>query len=231
MNARVQGLLNHENWIGGLPPDVRAELISRCTTIDVPAGRELGRAGEPCPGIYQVVQGHLKLLGRQEDGRQVLITVYAAGNCFAETTIVARRAFNHTTQALTATQVRLLPAAQFWDLYNQHRAIADALCFKFASAIGRQLAGREQRAAHRLGKRIALMLENLCDHGGERYLDGSVLLPLPITQTDIAEHFDVTRQTVQREMSEMKEAGLLTRQGDLWLIHDRQRLAVWNGKL
>lgn len=227
MRERVQGLLNQEDWIGRLPPNVRDEMVSRCAIVDVAAGSELGRAGESCPGIYQVMSGYLKLLGRQEDGRQVLISIYCAGNCFAETTIVARRAFNHTTEALTDTRVRLLPAADFWQLYDRHREIADALCFKFASAIGRQLASREQRAAHRLGKRIALMIENLVDHCGERFLDGSVLIPLPITQTDIAEHFDVTRQSVQREMSEMKEAGIIARQGELWLVRNLGKLVAW----
>lgn len=227
MTERVQGLFGKENWIGSLPSSVRDEVIARCIEVEVAAGIELGRAGEACPGIYQVISGYLKLLGRQEDGRQVLITIYGEGNCFAETTIVARREFNHTTQAMVDTRVRLLPAADFWRLYERHREIADALCAKFASAIGRQLASREQRAANRLGRRIALMLQNLSEHRGERFLDGSVLLPVPITQTDIAEHFDVTRQSVQREMAEMKEAGVLGRQGELWLIRDPARLASW----
>jgi CRP-like cAMP-binding protein len=222
---RTVGLISRENWIGDLPPPVRDELVERCTVIDVAAGATLGRAGEPCPGLYQIVSGYLRLMGNQEDGRQVLITIYSAGNCFAETTVVARRAFNHTTVAMTDSRVRLLAAADFWALYQEHREIADALCHKFASAIGRQLANRELRASNRLGKRIALMLENLVAHCGEHYLDGSALIRLPITQTDIAEHFDVTRQSIQREMSALKDAGVISRQGELWLVRDKAKLS------
>lgn len=221
------GLITRENWIGKLPSTVRNEILGRCTMVDVAAGAELGRAGSPCPGLYQVVSGYLRLMGNQEDGRQVLITIYTAGNCFAEAPVVARRPFNHTTVAMTDTRARLLAASDFWELYEQHREIADALCHKFAAAIGRQLASRELRASNRLGKRIALILENLVEHCGEHYLDGSAVIRLPITQTDFAEHFDVTRQSIQREMSALKEAGVIARHGDLWLVRDCAKLAQY----
>src|SRR5688500_16546679 len=95
------GLLSSENWIGNLPELVQADIVARSTLLRAEVGQEFTSAGEMPRGMFQVVEGFLRLTGLQEGGGQTLITVYSAGNSFAETAVVARRPLNHTTQAMT----------------------------------------------------------------------------------------------------------------------------------
>ena len=220
----MHSLLNTEDWIGSLPPEVHSAMREQMQSITVGAGQAVARAGEPATAMYQVESGYLRLTGLQEDGRQVLITIYGPGACFAETALVAHRPLNHSTFGMTAASVRCLPAAAFWRLYQQHRSIADALCRKFANTVSRQLAAREARAADRLGKRIAMMFSGLAASCGERLPDASIRVILPITQTDIAEYFDVTRQSIQREMTRLKRTGQLAKVDGTWRIYDLARL-------
>lgn len=220
----MHSILNTENWIGSLPLDVQSLLQEQMQSLAVAAGETFTKAGEAATAMYQVESGYLRLIGLQEDGRQVLITIYGPGACFAETALVAQRPLNHSTVAMTAAHVRCLPAAAFWRLYQQHRSIPDELCRKFANTVSRQVAAREARAADRLGKRIATMFSGLASDCGKRSLDGSVRVSLPITQTDIAEYFDVTRQSIQREMTAMKHAGLVAKVDGAWQIYDLGRL-------
>lgn len=216
-------ILNVENWIATLPRDVQTAMGEQMLLVPLAAGDSLASAGDPTTAMFQVESGYLRLTGLQEDGRQVLFTIYGPGACFAETALVAQRPMNHSTTAMTEASVRRLPEAAFWHLYKAHPAIPDALCRKFASTIGRQLAARESRVADRLGRRVANMFAALVD-SGERLPDGSAITRLPLTQTDIAEFFDVTRQSIQREMTSLKSAGLLRKVGRVCRVPDVDRL-------
>lgn len=220
----MHNILNSEDWIGTLPEHVQAEMRDQMRVIAVAAGDSVATAGEPANAVYQVESGYLRLTGLQEDGRQVLFTIYGPGACFAETALVAHRPLNHSTTALTAASVRCLPAAAFWAVYQRHPAVADALCRKFANVISRQLAARESRVADRLGRRIATMFTGLAECCGDTLPDGSVKISLPITQMDIAEFFDVTRQSIQREMTSLKRAGLVAKVEGAWLLYDSKAL-------
>ena len=214
-----------ENWIGQLPPTVQAAILERMTPIDFAPGEEICRAGSPALRMHQVERGHVKLAGLHEDGRQSFIAIYVKGNCFSESAIVSRRDFHHTTLALTQTRIRVLTQSDFWDLYHRHPEIPDALCRKFAGTLSLQMAASEMRANHRLGKRIALMFENLAAHCAEIRTGDSATIALPFTQADIGDHFDVTRQSIQREITALKAMGILDKYLGRWVIRDLGKLA------
>jgi predicted transcriptional regulator len=60
------------------------------------------------------------------------------------------------------------------------------------------------------------MLVNIAEHCGEAMKEGGIRIPLPITQSDIADHLGATRQAVQREIGAMKRAGLLYKRDGRW---------------
>jgi CRP/FNR family cyclic AMP-dependent transcriptional regulator len=220
----VPGIINRENWIGALPGTVRLAVEARMTRFTVDPGMPVKRAGEAATRIFQVESGFLSLIGLHVDGRQALITIYASGNCFSETAMIARRMHNHTTIALTPAVMRQLDRDDFWELYHRHPEIPEALCRKFAEAISRQMASREQRATQRLGKRVAMMFDNLAEHAGSETSEGGVRIALPITQSDIADLFDVTRQSVHREVANLKQLKLVERHRGEWIVLDPVRL-------
>lgn len=223
MEDDAVGIIHNENWIAGLSDEVRTAIEARMTRVAIAAGGAVKRAGEAATRVFQVESGFLSLVGLHADGRQALITIYAPGNCFSETAVVSRRRHNHTTIALTPAVVRQLESDDFWELYHRHPEIPEALCRKFAGAISRQMASREQRATQRLGRRIAWMFTNLADHAGHPKGDGTAVA-LSLTQTNIADLFDVTRQSVHREISRLRELRLIDKQDGVWMVFDLDRL-------
>lgn len=218
------GIINRENWIGELPTPVRQAVEACMTRFLVEPGMPIKRAGEPATRVFQVESGFLSLIGLHVDGRQALITIYGAGNCFSETAMVARRPHNHTTIAMTNAVMRQLDQKDFWDLYHRHAEIPEALCRKFANTISRQMVSREQRATQKLGQRVAAMFVNLTEHAGERSDDGSVRITLPLTQSNIADLFDVTRQSVQREINQLRDWQIVEKRQKTWVVLQPDRL-------
>jgi CRP-like cAMP-binding protein len=212
----MSGVMQADNWVDHLPPPIRDSMLSRMTSIEFAKGAILKKTGDPPDGLLLVETGYIRLLGLQDDGRQTLIAIYQPGNSFGETPIVGRRSFSHTTVAMTPVRVRVLPQAAFWELFNQHPEIAAALCRKFDSNTGRALGHRELRLSRRLRSQIASMMVNIAEQCGEAMPDNSVRIPLPITQSDFAEHLGATRQAVQREIGAMKAARLLRKHEGQW---------------
>lgn len=225
LNVGMHGITSNENWIAELPPAVAAAIHGRMTTLSFAAGEPLKQAGESPSRMHQMESGYVKLVGLLEDGRQSIITIYSPGNCFSETAVIARRPYHHTTLAMTDCRVRVLAADDFWALYRRHPEIPETLCRKFANSISRQMASRDMRANHRLGKRIALLFESLAERCGEDRVGASCTISLPITQSDIGDHFDVTRQSVQREITALKTAGILDKHMGKWIIRDLGKLS------
>ncbi len=220
----MPGILHCDDWIGGLPNEVRGAIGARSRPTVLAAGQPLYDAGDEAQGVLRVRSGYLRLTGLQEDGRRVLITIYGPGACFAETAVVARRPLNHSVTAMTTASVDLLPARDFWELYDRFPAIPDALCRKFAETIGHQLAERESRATQRLGLRIASVFYDLARRCGTNDANGATGIALPLTQTDLAEFFDVTRQSIQREVTALKKTVGLTKTGGVWRVDDQAAL-------
>lgn len=218
------GIMSGEDWIGELPEHVRDAIMLRMVPQDVSAGTILKRAGDPPSAMYHVESGYLRLLGLHHGGQQVLILIYRKGNNFSESILVSHRSANHSTVALTDARVLRLARADFWDLYHRHPEIPEALCRKFANNISRQFVAREMRHTHRLRKLIALLFENLAEHCGVPVPGGEIEISIPLTQSDVAEHYDVTRQSVQREIGLLKTERILTKQQGIWRIADIVRL-------
>lgn len=214
----MTGFLSSENWIGELPARVRDAVEAKMITVDVPAGGTFKKSGQEPDGMFQVRHGYLRLMGLHSDGRQVLILIYRDGNTFGETAVVAKRPFNHTTVALIDTRIDKVPLDDFWELYRAHPEIPESLCRKFAHNISKGFVRRELRATLRLQGQIAKMFANIAEYCGEPTGDGWLGCSLPITQTDIAEHLEVTRQAVQREMSAMSDAGILQKREGRWYL-------------
>lgn len=77
---------------------------------------------------------------------------------------------------------------------------------------------RELRATNRLKAQIGSMLATVAEYCGEPEPDGRLSFGLPITQTDIAEHLEVTRQAVQREVAALKDGGLVEKRDARWYV-------------
>lgn len=217
-------VLTRENWIGAMRPEIRDEILSRMTTVEVPAGGIVAHAGEPGTRMFQIEAGYVRLSGLHVDGSEALLTIFIPGNCYAETAVISHRPYNHTSAALVDSRVRVLHETDFWDLYHSHAAIPEALCRKLASAITRQILSRESRATLKLGQRIAMMFHNFATDCASTVDGKAVTIGFPITQHDIATLFDVTRQSVQRELSELRSLGLIDKVAGAWIVYDPDRL-------
>lgn len=214
-----------ENWIEALGPTLAGKIRARMSLIEVRAGERLTTAGRSATRMFQVVEGYLRVNGVHQNGSAALIAIYRPGNCMGEGALIARRRHNHSAVALVDSRVSALPTRDFWDLYRRYPQIPEALCRKFVSLISRQMDMRAANATLSLGQRIAIMFDNFVNQCSGAARGDGVAIAFPFTQWDIAALFDVSRQSVHREISRLRALGILQKRGGVWVVVDRQKLS------
>jgi len=217
-------LVSRENWIAALPQSVREAIHAHMRPRSLKVNEELYGAGDPSLHVHQVVDGFVRTVGHHANGDQSLVMIYGRGNCFTETAVVAHRVCNHTTIAMTNAEVSLLPRDDFWRLYRAHPQIPESLCRKFALGLSRTIRNRELRVTRPLSTLVAMLFADLAETYPLHAVANSCEIAPPITQSDLAAHLGVTRQSIQREITALKDARLVEKTAGHWRVVDMARL-------
>ena len=213
----MSSIVTREDWIVALPADARDAVTAAMRLVHVPRGDHVTEAGRPATAIHRLRSGLVRLTGAYPDGREALITLYAPGAVFSETALVAGRPYAHTKTAVIDCEVEVLDHDAFAMLHARFPAIPEALSRKFARVIARQLETREAQDTRSLGERVARVFADLADAVGAQ--DGAgVRIEAPLSQAELGAHLGVTRQSIQKEVTELKRRGLLAKREGHWLV-------------
>lgn len=212
------------NWIEELSPEVQNELKARMKRLEVPAGRTVREAGDMGTSICQIEKGYVKLVADLPTGDQTLLAVYVPGNLFGETAVISERRLFHTTIAATDVVVQYLTKPDFAECYAAYPEIPEALCRKFAYMLSSSLTFREVKAQHPIGQQVAIVMLNLAECSSTARIGKSKEIDIPITIAEISAFLGVTRQTVQKEITRLKNAKVLAKTAGHWSVIDVEKL-------
>lgn len=212
------------NWIDDLPAPTRAAVRERFAYRDLQAGDIIKESGQVPDGMYQIQSGYIKLLADRPDGEQSLLLIYIRGNCFGESTLIARRPHHHTTIAATPVRIGFLKQEDFDALYRAHPAIPEALCRKFATALSSMIAYREKQHETTVAQRVALVLRNLAEMSETPQLGARRSIDVPLTIAELSSFLGLTRQTVQKEISALKRQNVIAKSQGSWTVQDMPQL-------
>jgi CRP/FNR family transcriptional regulator, cyclic AMP receptor protein len=219
---RIAGL---NNWISELAPHIREELRSRMHKRHIPAGQLIREAGDPGLSICQVDEGYIKLVADLPGGERALLAFYVPGNVFGETAVICGRSLFHTTIAATDVTLSALSKTEFDACYARFPEIPEALCRKFAYTVSSTIHFREVKAQHSIGAQVAIVMLNLAECSSTPYIGNSKEIDIPITIAELSAFLGVTRQTVQKEITKLKNARLVSKSLSRWKINDVGKLS------
>lgn len=213
-----------------LAPDER-QLLGRLGRIQtVPRGRTLVWEGEDAMLVANVIEGVLKLSTSTSDGREQIVgVVYPSdfiGRPFGERS-------QHGVTALVDSCVCLFPRAAFDRFAHAHPELEHRLLNRALDELDRArrwmlLLGRKS-AAERVASFLLELSNRLAETGCEQQgpLDS---FELPLDRQQIADVLGLTIETVSRQMSALRAAGIIELPGRRALrIRDRQHLIALAG--
>jgi len=210
--VRFPHLLNADILVG-LDVDFKKNFLNSCVAKLYPTPTVIFEQGEPAAGMVIVAHGYADVTFVGEDGHQTFLTRSKVGNTLGESETVAEEpcAASCVTSA-NATLLHCSPVSLFAALQNP------AFIKNIAKTFHRRLV-YDNWVKHiaqfgDVGQRLRGYLYVLSEHSNT----------IKETQSYLANMVGCSRQTINRELAGMREAGLITQSGSVITILNREVL-------
>lgn len=189
----------------GLDPE-RLEEVARYSTLRrVSRGTAVVQSGEKTDNVYFVLNGSLKVLVCDEDGREVILTILGQGEVFGEMGMLDASPRSATVTAVAATDLVVIAHADFRQIMSNNFDVCLSIMCNMATRL---------RAADRKIESLALMdvygrVARLLLDMAEPAEGGRSIVRKKISKQDIARMIGASREMVSRVMKDLQARGLL----------------------
>ena len=182
----------------------------------VPRHSTIVHVGDCIDALYVIVSGGVKVLNRDADGREVILTLLGAGECFGEMGLIDGEP--RSADVVTNENCELLVIAKT----DFKRALAENvdLCLNIMKSLVLRLreANRkiESLALMDVYGRVARLLIEMAEDVG-----GQSVVVRRISKQDIAKMIGASREMVSRVMKDLGQQGLIEEGPDGILLRER----------
>jgi CRP/FNR family cyclic AMP-dependent transcriptional regulator len=175
-----------------------------------PTGAMILTASQPGEIAYVVLDGTLKVSVLQSNGRELTLALLGPGEIVGELALADRAARSADVVALEPATLVWIDRNTFGQLRREIPLITENLLRLLARRL--RLANAQLQAVATLDVhgRVARQLLSLAEALGEEQPDGSVRIPLRITQSDLASLVAATRVRVNEVLVGFRQRKLLT---------------------
>jgi CRP/FNR family cyclic AMP-dependent transcriptional regulator len=177
-----------------------------------PAGHYIMSAEQPGEVIYLIREGTVKVLLTQDDGSEVILSFLGAGDTVGEMSLLDSAGRSASVLTLEPTQLLWMDRRDFYACMRD----MPLLDINLARLLARRLrmANARIRALSSLdvAGRVAYQLLTFAEQYG-RPEGAGVLIPLRITQGDLADLVGASRERVNRVMVDLKDRGAIAVDG------------------
>jgi CRP/FNR family transcriptional regulator len=174
--------------------------------------------GEPCAGVFILVQGQLKIFKTSASGREMMLSLEQAPSTVAELPLFDGGPYPASVRAVGGALTYFINKADFYQVCRQHPEVA----LKVLAVVGKRLRHLvgivESVTFGSVTKRLAKLLLDLRQQaGGDEF-------PLAMTHQELASRLGTVREVVSRNLARFRAEGLLQIQGPKLKILDRAGL-------
>lgn len=204
--------LKNINMLQGVSEEQLEMFEKRTVMREVRRKEVLYLPGDAGDRIYLLKRGVVKISGLLEDGREVILALLKRGEIFGEEAALDDSRRDHMAEAYEDALLCIINRPDFMEAMRRYPDMA----FKITKLLGLRLRTFRTRVETLLFKgasaRLAQTLLELAEEHGVRDAKG-ILLPLRLSQTDLANLIGVTRESVNLALADFRRQGLLEMQG------------------
>jgi CRP-like cAMP-binding protein len=219
---RRQESLDGIEIFGVLSPEARRSWASRCTWRDFKPRQQIVGHQEASRNVFFLTSGKARPTIYSVGGKQVTFRDINAGEMFGEWAAIDGEPRSASVEAVTRCIVAAMSPDNFWELLRSEPSVMAAVLKRLTRQVRNLSHKVSELSTLAVRKRIQAELLRLAE-GVVSNVGNAVLFPAP-TNADIAARIATTRETVNRELSEMVETGLIEKHGRTLVIPDVGKL-------
>lgn len=188
--------------------DALAEVDAAARPRRMQAGDLLVAEGEPCQGLYVILEGRAKVAKVSAEGREQVLLILGPGRTFNDVPVFDGGSNPANVEALEDGSVALIPSAAMLALMRRHPAIAGAAVRVLASRLRTMTLMVESLAFRNVTARVAKVIRD-CAAGEQPLVEGVSHACAHITQQELAALTGSVREVVQRALKTLENAGAI----------------------
>ncbi|HLQ31208.1 MAG TPA: Crp/Fnr family transcriptional regulator [Chloroflexota bacterium] len=211
-------LLRGVSYFRPLPEPDLLRLQSRAIHQQFPRGRMIILENEPCPGIYLVESGRVKLFRTSPDGREQVLMLCGPGGAFNDVPVFDGGPNAAAAAAMERTSLYLIPSEHVRAAMKAHPDAALAVAKEFAGQLRVLASLVEDLSFRHVTSRVAKLLLDYADQPDR---------PGPrarLTQQDIAAMVGSVREVVGRSLAALEREGAIRIERARIVVADRDAL-------
>jgi CRP/FNR family transcriptional regulator, cyclic AMP receptor protein len=188
-----------------------------------PAGAVLFVEGQAPRGVYMLCKGRVKLTMASIEGKTVIVRIAEAGELLGVHSSISNQPFELTAETLEPCQVNFVRREDFSKLMHDNRD----LCMSVVAQMGNYYHGACQQIrylglTHSATEKLARFLLKAAANGQET--KQGIRFSLNLTHEEIAQVVNVSRETVTRALTELRNKDLISTKGPSVVILNKSAL-------
>ena len=187
----------------GLEPEVIEALAQRAAARPLTPGQILFNEGDPCDGVFLLVQGSVKIFKTSSSGRQLTLAVETAPATVAEVPLFDGGPYPASVQAVDAVVALFINTRDFRTICLQHPQVPLRALAVFGRRLRTLVALIESMTFGSVRQRLARMMLELADQARSKTFS------LPWTHQETAQNLGTVREVISRNLNRFQMDGLI----------------------
>lgn len=209
VEKEVLDLTQHQTFMEQVSPAFGQELATLGTSRHLTAGSVLYRDGEQADHLYLLTSGQVKVTKTTADGKELTLQVFGQGELVGMSGLFEPQVvYTSTASMLENGSVSVIPRKALEKLLMSN----GDYCVEFMrwmAVMNRRMQSkfRDLLLNGKIGALYSTLIR-MCNSYGEQHEDG-ILINLSLTNRDLAQFIGLTRESVNRMLSDLKKLGVI----------------------
>lgn len=192
------------------------DIATRAEMRRVARGVTVVEAGEAIDNVYFVLNGSMKVLVCDEDGREVIFTIIGQGDIFGEMSLVDDEPRSATVISAVPSDLVVFSQATFRQIMAENFEVCMYLVGNLARRLREADRKIESLALMDVYGRVARLLLDMAEIS-----DGQTIIRKKISKQDIAKMIGASREMVSRVMKDLQARGLIHESHGVLVLQER----------
>lgn len=188
------------------------EILRLAVDRRIPRGQVIFQKGDAGSSMMAVLRGRVRISAVSAEGREVMLNVINAGEVFGEIALLDGNPRSADATAIEATELLVVERRLFLPFLRSNEEIYPRLLAVLCARLRQTSSALEDLALFALPTRLARVLLNLARDYGRPAARGT-RIEFKLSQRDLSTLVGASRETVNKQIGQWREAGVLDMEG------------------
>ena len=209
MNEQLEKLLSSIPLFEDLTIDELQKMISFTKKKSITKGSHVFFKDEPLNSVYFIEKGIVKIYKTDINGKEQIVSLLKEGDMFPHIGFFQSRTYPANALVVEDASFIYLSTSHLQEMVLHYPEVSIKLFRVMEEKIIELQSSLEAQVLNNVYDQVVKLLLRLQHAHGVLQEDGSYILPLHITQNEIAQMIGAARETVSRSLSKMRKKGLI----------------------